>query len=179
MYDYFLYVEAGILHVINIAKHGSSFSFKLWDDFESKLRDINTIVSFVGYHKGLVHVASTSELRLFSLDDDLEPSGDHRKVREPEWYQSIRLPSKVKFQALLMRRASEQDHFYCVIETPDNQLDFNTLVVSSCSEEELSYELRQLRPLVPREVKDDPIVKISTVFRANGLNHTAALRSSG
>jgi len=36
MYDYFLYVEQGVLHIINIKKHGSSFSFKLWDDFEGK-----------------------------------------------------------------------------------------------------------------------------------------------
>jgi hypothetical protein len=78
-----------------------------------------------------------------------------------------------------MRRANEQENLYCVIETPDHQLDFNTLVVSRCSEEDFSYELRQLRPLIPREVTDDKVVKVSTVFNADGLNHTAALRASG
>lgn len=79
-----------------------------------------------------------------------------------------------------MRRTNEeQEHLYCVIETLDHQLDFNTLFVSRCSEEDFSYELRQLRPIVPREVIDDRIVKISSVFNAQGLNHTAALRASG
>ena len=125
----------------------------------------------------MVYAASKSEIRMFPLEDDLEPDTDLRQLSAPEdHFMSIKLLPPVQLQGLLMRRAKEQDHFYCVFETEDHQLDFNTLTVFS---DDFRYELKQLRPIEPRQVSHDPVTKFSTVFDSDGLNHSAALRRSG
>ena len=140
----------------------------------------------LGYHRNLLYVASESELRIMQVEDELESGGEELIINPRSNFQRIKIPEGVKLKALLLRIVAEQslEHFYCVFETLDNQLDFNVLTVSDYpgadpESDYLNYEFKQLRPLKPRDVRDDPIVKFATAFTSAGPNHSAALRKSG
>jgi len=83
-------------------------------------------------------------------------------------------------------------YLFAVLETPDNQLDFNLLTVTLPKDpdsgddepgcDEFKYQFKQHRMLEPRcrgYWKSDPIVKFSTAFSKDGYNHSVALRESG
>lgn len=67
-------------------------------------------------------------------------------------------------------------------ETADNQLDFNHLVVNLkglVKGGRFQYKLKQIREIVARPRKGDPIVKYSISFTENNRSQAVALRKSG
>jgi hypothetical protein len=69
------------------------------------------------------------------------------------------------------------------LETEDNQIDFNMLEVKSKpgnpQGEPFSFEFRQFREVVPRNVMNDPIKKLSVCFNDKNAGYAVGLRKSG
>ncbi len=86
MYEYTLFVIDSTLYIINLDKQNSGFAIRLWEGFQGKRCEISFIGSFVGYHRSLVYVASPSEIRIFSLEDDVESGADIRDISAPRQY---------------------------------------------------------------------------------------------
>ncbi|MFS8160119.1 MAG: hypothetical protein ACMG6E_07900 [Candidatus Roizmanbacteria bacterium] len=65
------------------------------------------------------------------------------------------------------------------METPDNQLDFSSLVLTNFEKEGFTFVFKQCREVVPREVKMDPIYKVAFILDKQNFFYGVALRESG
>jgi hypothetical protein len=65
------------------------------------------------------------------------------------------------------------------IETYDNQLDFNLLVLQQKPSEGLKYQFRQFREIMPRKDTFDPIQKVVVVIDKSEIVIAQTLRQSG
>lgn len=66
------------------------------------------------------------------------------------------------------------------METTDNQLDFSSLhLINFGDKDNFKYSFKQCREVVPREVKVDPIIKVSYIIDKENIFYGIALRESG
>jgi hypothetical protein len=91
---------------------------------------------------------------------------------EPEPVESSTLETKVMLKnedvsilGIYMRKSDEP--LLIAIETFDNQIDFNELIMGEDDEGDFDYSLRQLQEIVPRSnfSQADPIIKCDVVFQ--------------
>ena len=70
-------------------------------------------------------------------------------------------------------------YILCTIELEDNQIDFTRLYFWSRDIKEPDLQFYQYREVVPRETRNDPIVKFAQVIDNEEFQYGIALRKSG
>lgn len=70
-------------------------------------------------------------------------------------------------------------YIMCLIETDDNQFDYNRLYFWDRNFEKPSFEFYQYREVVPRETRNDPIKSFTFVIKPDEFQFGVAIRESG
>lgn len=90
-------------------------------------------------------------------------------------------PEDMKIHGLLLNTNEDTGDNYLLVplETLDNQIDFNTLdILKMPPKEELEYEFKQYREVVPRNDRFDPVTRFVSVFDKWGDLFAICLRES-
>jgi hypothetical protein len=134
---------------------------------------------YLAYHDSVFYAASSKNIKLFTLVDDLENGQEMRTTPEESDICTIS-PDDMKIHGLIINENDSGDKTMLVpMETLDNQIDFNTLdILNKPPGDDFSYEFKQFREVVPRNDRFDPVKQFVAVCDKWNDIFAVALRSS-
>jgi hypothetical protein len=151
----------------------------------------NNIDRYYAYHNEIFYVASSKDIKIFKYVGEFEKKGEIKINIKPEEIETISRDHlrDMKIHGIYMNHSTSKS-LILALETVDNQVDFNQLIINSFNEasegdEEkgFDFEFRQVREVVPRNTKYDEIKKFSISFteKKDGSidSFAIALRKSG
>jgi hypothetical protein len=123
------------------------------------------IDKYLAYHDSIFYVASSKNIRLFTLVDDLDNGQEQRLTPEESEIATIQ-PEDMKIHGILLVDIEDVGKQILIpLETLDNQIDFNTLeILNKPPGDDFDYSFKQYREVVPRNDRFDPVTKFVAVI---------------
>jgi len=128
-------------------------------------------------------MASSHDIKMFHVRSLTEKNGSIDVLATQIQAQTI-TSSQLKDMKIIGLYFNDEK-IIVAFETVDNQIDFNHLKVKGVTGPEskdrrkFNYKLKQVREVVPRSDKFDPIVQLKMAFNEHNQGFTVTLRKSG
>lgn len=136
----------------------------------------------LAYHDGIFFLANKIKVHIIGCKDTLAKA-EIRKLPYQKQTCATLQPG-LSIHAIFLRKELVNAYYWktqviVAMETQDNQLDFSCLVLKDFEKETFAFSFKQCREVVPREIKLDPIYKVSYVIDRSNTFYGIALRESG
>jgi hypothetical protein len=119
------------------------------------------------YFDSILYIASSKDIKLFTLIDDFE-AGSVNRIDPYSNNEVVTIqPEDMKVHGLLLNTNEDTGDVYMLVplETLDNQIDFNILdIIKKPPGDDFDYQFKQFREVVPRNERFDPITKFVATF---------------
>jgi hypothetical protein len=86
-------------------------------------------VKYIAYHDSVLFVASSKEIKLVTINDTLQSGQEHTVEPEQNEIHTIR-PDEHTIHGIFLTNLRGVQQVIVAIETFDNQLDFNILILN-------------------------------------------------
>eukprot|EP00347_Sterkiella_histriomuscorum_P010355 403376619 len=183
-------ISWGIFHSYFVYKldrrEGDSHNLHIvWLDKKAavmKIKDFapNDTYNYLGINNECFYYGNPSNIKII----DIKKGINDEQVMEFEVPEAAiinyDIPAPNRLHGFFENGFSKIDQYImCMIETDDNQFDFNRLYFWDRDFNNPSLEFYQYREVVPRELRKDPIKKFTQIIKANEFQFGVAIRQSG